>query len=110
MSSALGNAIFCDDDDFIGVFDCREAVCDCDRCSVFRKFFETFLYSPFAFIIKSAGSFVKNQDRRVLKEDTGNRNPLFLSSGETGSALAYISGISIGTIVSYPSSKLIIKS
>ena len=77
MSSALGNAIFCDDDDFIGVFDCREAVCDCDRCSVFRKFFETFLYSPFAFIIKSAGSFVKNQDRRVLKEDTGNRNPLF---------------------------------
>ena len=79
MSSALGNAIFCDDDDFIGVL-IVERRCDCDRCSVFRKFFRDFLYSPFAFIIKSAGSFVKNQDRRFLREDTGNRNPLFLSS------------------------------
>ena len=73
-----------DNKDFICVFDRREAVCDGDSRTVFRERLQTLLDMALAFVVQSAGCLIKDQDRRIFQEDSGNGNPLFLPAGKTG--------------------------
>ena len=88
MRSTLCNSIFGDDDDLIRTFDRGKTMSDGDRCAVFGKFFQAFLDLSFTLIIQCTGSFIQDQDRRVFQEDTGNGNPLLLTTGETGTTFS----------------------
>ncbi len=80
MCAAFGNPVFGNDEYLIGIADRGKTVGDCNGSTVFGELFQALLNPAFAFIVQSAGGFVKNQDRRILLKYAGNRNPLLLSS------------------------------
>ena len=88
MCAALGNVLVIDDDDFIGIADGGKAVGDGDGGTILRQFFQAFLDMAFAFVIESACRLIQNQNRRILKEYPGDRNPLLLSAGKPCAPLA----------------------
>lgn len=68
---------------------------DDDGGAVFGELLEGFLDDILALVIEGAGGFVEDQDRRVLKEDAGDRETLLLAAGELDAALTDIGVIAV---------------
>lgn len=87
MGAAFRNAIFCEDDNFVSIFDGGQTVGDGNGCPVFGELFQTVMNPAFAFIIQCTGGFVQNQNRRILQKNSGNGDALFLAAGKSGTVL-----------------------
>ena len=88
MCPPLCDAVFCDDDDLVGVPDGGEAVGDGDGRPSFGEFFQALLDPAFALVVKGAGGLVENEDRRIFQEDAGNGDALLLAAGKAGAAFS----------------------
>ena len=82
------DAIICNDQNLVCTLDCRQTMSNGNGCTVFGENFQTLLDPAFAFIVQCTGGLIKDQDRRILQEDTGNGDPLFLTAGKTGSTFS----------------------
>ena len=95
MGAALFNTVLSKDKDALCIPNRRQAVCDNDGRSVFRKLLQRFLYDILALVIQSTCCFIEDKDRRVLQEHSRNREPLLLAAGEFDAALSNIGIVTI---------------
>ena len=95
MISPFSDSIICNHKNLIRIADRRKPVCDRDRGPVLRKLFQALLDPALTLIVKRTGRLVQNQYRRILKKYSCNRNPLLLSTRQTGSSFSYKAVISI---------------
>ena len=84
MCPAFCDPVLCDDDDLIGIPDGGETVGDGDGRPSFGELFQALLDPAFALVIKGAGCFVKDKDRRIFQKYTGDGDALFLSRRRGG--------------------------
>ena len=63
-------------------------MCNCNGCTILCQLFKTLLDPTFTFIVQCTGRLIQNQDWRILKENSGNRNSLLLSTGKPGSSFS----------------------
>ena len=89
MISPFSDSIICNHKNLIRIADRRKPVCDRDRGPVLRKLFQALLDPALTLIVKRTGRLIQNQYRRVLKKYSCNRNPLLLSTRQTGSSFSY---------------------
>ena len=67
-------------EDVIGVFDCGKPVRDDDGGSAAAELFHGFLHLGLEFVIGGACCLVEEQERRILEEDPGEADALFLAA------------------------------
>ena len=89
MAAALYDSLVTENDDFIRVADRGKPVGDHDGGPVLGQLLQALLNVAFAFVIQSGGRFVQDQDPGILQENAGDRDPLFLPAGETGSPFSH---------------------
>src|SRR5438045_7574997 len=88
MRSDVCNGARLHNDDAISPAHCRETMSDHERRSILHQVMECRLDQNLRLSIERRSCFVKNQDRRVLKNCPGNRDSLLLAAGEPHTALA----------------------
>ena len=90
MRAFLDDAAFVHDDDTVGLAHGRQAVGDDDGGSAFHQMFECILHQPLAFGVERAGRLVKQQDRRIAQQGTGNGDALSLPARKPRATLTQI--------------------
>lgn len=81
MASAFGNTILGENQYFFGVTNGGKPVGNDKGGTISGKFFQRFLYHLFTFVIKCRGGFIKNQNWRILQEDSCDGKTLLLTAG-----------------------------
>ncbi len=90
MCTLFLDAVFREHQDPLGVLDRGQTVRDDQSRSVFGKFFQRLLDDALTLVVERRGRFIKNKDRRVLQENTGDGEPLLLSAAEFDASLTDI--------------------
>ena len=88
MIAALDDATVIEHENFVGVDDGREAVCDDQGGAVARDLFEFALDDFLGARIQCAGGLVEYENRRILEQSTCDRDSLFFASGKLQAAFA----------------------
>ena len=88
MAAFFDDAAFVQDDEPVHRSDGGEAVGDGDDGFAVHHFVEAFLDGGFDFGVKRAGSFVKQQNRRVFEHNAGDGDALALAAGKFHAAFA----------------------
>ena len=76
-----------DNQDLIRISDCRKTMSDDDRGSAGLQRIQSLLDQSLRDIVQSTCSFIQNEDRRILEEDSGDRKTLILATGKPYTAL-----------------------
>ena len=82
MSTEFHKLAFIDDSDTVGVFHSGQTMRDDEHGFILHEVVDGLLDYAFRLIVESRGCFVKNNDRGVLEEGTGNSDSLFLTAGK----------------------------
>ena len=80
MGAFFLDAVLGKHQDSLGVLDSGQTMGNDERGAVFGQFLKRILNDALTFVIQRRGRFVKDQDRRVLKEDSGDRKTLLLAA------------------------------
>src|SRR5580693_761102 len=88
VGAAFDNLSLFDDQDLIGSADGGKAMRYDEGGSSLHQVGKTLLDKLLRLGVKTRSSFVKNEDARLRKNGSGNRNPLALSSREFHSSFA----------------------
>ena len=84
--------------DAIGVADCGETMGDHDDGLTLAEAIDALLDSLFRDAVQRRGCLIKDQDRRILQEDTRDGNTLLLSAGEDDAAFSDKALVSVGHV------------
>ena len=95
MTSAFGNTVLGENKYFFGITDGGKPMGNNKGGTVSGEFFQGFLYHLFAFVVKRGGGFIKNQNRRILQEDSRNGKTLLLTAGKLDSPLSDVGIIAV---------------
>src|SRR6188768_3069313 len=82
VAAFFNDAAMIEHDDAIGVTDGAEAMGDDNRGALVQHDIESLLNLCFRQGINAGGSFIENDDGRVLNQHTSQRNELSLSHGK----------------------------
>ncbi len=88
VAALLDQSAAVEDQDAVGVAQRREPVGDGDRRAAAGERLERLLDRLLALGVDAAGGFVEDQDRRIVQDRPGDREPLPLAAGEAGAAFA----------------------
>src|SRR5438309_8240469 len=88
MGAALDDLPLVEHDDLVGFDDGRKPVGDHDRRPAFGDLVERFLDGLLSAAVERAGRFVEHEDRRVLEQRAGDRDPLLLAARKLEATLA----------------------
>ena len=81
----LGDAALVEHDDQVRRPNGREPVRDDERCPARRQAGQRVLHQPLGLRVQRAGGLVQQQDRGVLQDRAGQRNPLALAARQARS-------------------------
>src|SRR5690606_27843162 len=90
MTAIFNDAPLVHHDQPVHFGDGRQAMGDGDDRFALHQLVEVFLDRGFDFGVQRRGSFVENQDRRILEHDAGDGDALALAAGQLYAALAHM--------------------
>ena len=96
MGALLADHAVPDDQDAVGVADGREAMGDNQGGAPLGQLVKGPLDLGLRHAVQGGGGLVQNQHRRVLEENPGDGNALFLPAGEEGPPLAHVGLEAVG--------------
>ena len=87
MSALFAQAAFVEHQNAVGVLNGAQAMRDHQRGAAGQQTVQRFANQQFRFGIHAGGSFVKNQEARIVRKGSRKINELALSNGKRGAAL-----------------------
>ena len=88
MGAALGDPALVENHDLVGIDHGRQAVGDDDAGPALGDVAKGLLDRRLGAAVEGAGRLVEDQDRRILEQGSGDRDPLLLAARQLEPALA----------------------
>jgi hypothetical protein len=98
MRSLLNNDTAPENENAIRTPNGGQSVCNDDCCTVFRNPIQGCLNYLFSTHVNGAGSFIQDQDGRLLHDTSGNGKALSLATTQFGAILSHNGVVSLGKL------------